>query len=186
MPGPRPVGGRAIVERDRGRALAPFLDRTHLERRLGQRVEPARRRGHHPRDHRARLGQILLAPLVGVGEFEFGVGPHRVEEAFERALVADARLDALHLAANARDLLQADPVDLVGGQVGGRVLRQPHVIISRAIGQAPRAVIALRLRLDLVERREQGREAAPERARERRLGIGHQRCLRPRASYRAP
>ena len=45
-----------------------------------------------------------------------------LEELGERAGEADAGLDRLHLGAVARDLAQADLVDLVGGQRQGRVL----------------------------------------------------------------
>jgi hypothetical protein len=68
-------------------------------------------------------------------------------------------------------------VDLVGGQAGrGRGL-QPVGVIGRTVWQVPRAEIAFRLRLDLVDRRDQRGVAVQERPGQRGAGVGQQLCL---------
>ena len=68
--GPRAVGRGPVVEGDRGGLLPERLDRAHLERRLRQPAEPARRLRHHLGDEGAGVGQIALPALVGVRIFE--------------------------------------------------------------------------------------------------------------------
>ena len=41
----------------------------------------------------------------------------------------------------ARDFAQADGVDLVGGEIGGGVIAEERVVISRSVGEAPHAVV---------------------------------------------
>src|SRR3546814_8321051 len=62
----------------------------------------------------------------------------------------------------------------VGGQVGGRRIFQPVGIIGLAVGPAPHAEIALRLRLDLVDRGDEDIIAMFERTGQRRGRIGAQ------------
>src|SRR3546814_19829338 len=90
-----------------------------------------------------------------------------VEESRARALEADLARNRLQLFVNRRDLLQSELVDLVGGKVGGGRAFEQVGIIGRAVGQMPRAEVARRLRLDLVDRGDQRVIAMLERAGQR-------------------
>src|SRR3546814_14275920 len=78
---------------------------------------------------------------------------------------------------DALDLVEADLVDLVGAEVGGGRIAQLARIIFGAARQVPGTVIVGRLRLDRVQGREHGVEAALERAGQRRAGVGDQPFL---------
>src|SRR3546814_1180471 len=83
---------------------------------------------------------------------------------------------------DALDLVEADLVDLVGAEVGGGRIAQLARIIFGAARQVPGTVIVGRLRLDRVQGREHGVEAALERAGQRRAGVGDQPFLYLRRS----
>jgi hypothetical protein len=63
-----------------------------------------------------------------------------VEEGLEVALEADLFLDRDHLAMNARHLVEADLVDLLGAHVRGRVLAHQVGVPGLAVGQRVEAV----------------------------------------------
>src|SRR3546814_7220298 len=65
---------------------------------------------------------IALAQPFLRGRLEFLVGAEKVEEFGERALEADLGLDRLHLAPDARDLAEAEIVDMIGAQGQHRIL----------------------------------------------------------------
>ena len=78
--GARSVGRGLIVEGDRGGFLPPGLDRAHLQLRLGQDAEEARRGVHGLGNGGAGIGQIGFAAGGIIGIFELGVGAQRLEE----------------------------------------------------------------------------------------------------------
>ena len=164
---PRAVRRRAVVEGDRGGVLAERLDRADLERRPRQPPEPTRRRRHHLGDEAAGVGEILLPALVGIGIFELRALVDVAEELLERTGEAYLALDPLHLAVDALDLLEADAVDLVGGEVDRGRDAQAMVVIIGPLRQAPCAVVAGRSSFDRIQCRQHRLVAAAERANQR-------------------
>ena len=155
---PRPVRRRRVVEGDRGRRLAERLDRPHLQRRLGQGREPLRGRRHHLGDEAARVCQILFLAFRRVRILEARIGLQEDEEVLQRAGEADLGLDDFHLGLDAGHLVQADLMDLVGGQVGRRRELEPGVVIGLALRQTPYAGVAVGQRLNLGQGRQHGLE----------------------------
>ena len=89
------------------------------------------------------LGEIILA----IVEEEAIVGAGVLEEVLQRSLEADLLHDRAHLAMDPRHFAQADVVDLVGSEIGRRVIGEQRLVIFRAIVEAPDTVIGRRDRL---------------------------------------
>src|SRR3546814_9601111 len=87
------------------------------------------------------------------------------------------------------DVCSSDLVDLFGGKVCGGRAFEPVGIIGRAVGQMPRAEVARRLRLDLVDRGDQRVIAMLERAGQRgarvrqKPGLGDRKSTRLNSSH---
>src|SRR5690606_14392435 len=76
---------------------------------------------------------VALAAGVGVRVQALGVGLHLLEERLQVALDAQLLLHLLQFGTQARDLRQAQFVDLVGGHVGGGVLAQLVGVVRRTV-----------------------------------------------------
>ena len=79
---------------------------------------------------RAVMGQQRVRCLLEKARIATQVG----EELGHRTLETGLRFDRFHLAADARDLFQADGMDLCRGQVSGRVVAGEEVVIRLAVG----------------------------------------------------
>ena len=168
--------------------LAKRLDAAHDEIGFRQDAEVL---GQHRLDLVDRRGGVLdvrLPSLVGVrvvvARVVLVVAQFR-EERRQVALEADFVLDRLHLAAQARDLGQADLVNLIGGQRRGGLIGKPFGVERGAIGQRVHAGGVLRRHGAVFSLpRDQRVVTGLERAGERRLHFGQHR-LGARVGQRA-
>ena len=115
--------------------MTPYGGARQLPADLDQlRIDPLR--------HRAIALEQLGAGLVE----ELRIGPQVREELLERAGEPDLRLDRFHLGADARDLFQAERVDILRRQVRGRVVAREVAIARKPAARPPPpdAVVARR------------------------------------------
>ena len=175
----RAVERARLVVRLRRRLLGEHRHALDLDAGLGLgreiRIEP----GEDLVDDRLVVLQRLRAALVRVGiELVRALGDlvHALaDRALGQALVAQ---DLLHLAADALDLFQPELVHLVGRHVGRGLVAHLVRVERVAVRQAPDAVVARRLRLELLEVRDQALVGRVHRLLDRVRGVGEQPVAR--------
>ena len=116
--GPRAVRRRALVEGAGRRLRAERLHLADLVVGLREHREELRQRGV---DAHLEVA-IALHEIRALREVELRIRPQVLEESLEVALEADLPAHAIHLAEDARDLVETDLVDLLRRHVGRRVL----------------------------------------------------------------
>ena len=129
----RTIGGARVVVLGGTGLLAERLDPAYFQRRLRQQAEIVRQQLADVVDGRVGIGHVGGAAFVGIGVLQRRVVGHMGEECLQVTFHADGFLDRLHRPAQARDIGQADLVDLLGGQLGGGVLLELVAVIRRAV-----------------------------------------------------
>ena len=134
-PGPRAVGRRRDVVGERAVALLERLDRLDLDRRPGQPPEVPWRDGHRPVDVLGGAGDELVGrsrDVLGIGREGRPVGGRVVTEALGPSDRPALDVDRL-------ELLEPDPVDLLGFDVEGRPGQDLGPVQRLAVGRRPEA-----------------------------------------------
>ena len=104
--------------------------RNHFERRLGKRAEKLRQLGLH----RLQIAAIRVEQRIGRSRVQLGI---RLQAFAETLQVLEAELlrDGQHLGFVFLHFVQADLVNLVRGQVGGRGLLDQKLVVLLSVGQ---------------------------------------------------
>ena len=136
--------------------LAEGLDALHHQVGLGQQAEVVRQVFLDVGDVGGGFVDVGLAAFIGVREQPLRIGLHVLEERGQVAFDAQGLLHLLELAAQARDLRQAELVDLVGGHAGRGIHLQLVGVVRRTVGMrgAHAAGIHRRLRQFLAGERD--------------------------------
>src|SRR5690606_25372559 len=129
----RAVGGGGVVVLGGAVLFAEGFHPANDEVGLGQAAEVFRQHLLDVVDRGGGVVDVGLAAFVGVGVAELRVVVDELEEGLEVALEAHLFHQRFHLAAQARDFVQAELVDLVGGHVGGGVLAQLPGVVGGAV-----------------------------------------------------
>ena len=141
--GARSIRCRAIVKGFATRFLTKGLDRFDDQRCFRQRVEKFGKFGGHRCQLGVDIGQIGFARII----VKLVAAAQMLEKVLQAAFKADIRHDLAHQPVNARNIIQADLMNFIRAEIGGRIILQALGIISRAIRKPPDAVTIDRDRL---------------------------------------
>ena len=129
-----PAGGTALlVIGCRLALLGRFRDRLHAIGQARQMPEQARKLridllGDHP---------VAVQQLLAAAGIKPGVGPEKGDERGKRPLEPGLGYDRIHSAPDAPDLVQADLVNLVRGEIGRGVAANLGRVEAFTVGQVP-------------------------------------------------